>query len=601
MLFDASNHSGAERSEGRADTTLQAGGPEAIMARDLARAVLAVLPHSIAVLDGDGVIVGVNEAWMQFGYENGGAADAEASVGINYLDVCRAGAEARSPGAQEALTGLREVLAGRLSQFAVEYPCDSPTMPRWFLLQVSALPGAHAGAVVSHVNITQRKALEQRTQRTLAALLAMAEAVVAPEYGDDKTAMGANVVTRRLAQLTRSVFGCERVTITHLEGERLRLDPVVREGWSSEEQRQWYAEGPRYYLSDFMPAPLIAALRAGQVVLNDLTPAEGQGLPTHGIRQLLVAPLRLGARLVGALGVDYGGQPHRYTDEELSLAAAIGHLAAIVLERERLAQEHKEAQARELAAQEVARQLDQFFATAAHDIRSPVTAALGNVQLARMRCEQMARPARAEGERVAAPATRTFEAISAAEESLQRLVRMTDLLFDVARARAGKLELNLQPCDLAAVVREHVEAQRVSAPDRTIKLELLGDQTVPVLADADRLGQVVSNYVTNALKYSRADRPVMVRLEVSGETAVVAVRDEGPGLPPIEQARVWEPFHRVPGIEVQYGTAGSLGLGLHICRAIIERHGGRVGVESQVGHGATFWFSLPVVAATERA
>jgi signal transduction histidine kinase len=118
---------------------------------------------------------------------------------------------------------------------------------------------------------------------------------------------------------------------------------------------------------------------------------------------------------------------------------------------------------------------------------------------------------------------------------------------------------------------------------------------VRVVAAADRIGQVLANYLTNALKYSADDRPVAVRLEVDEGQAVVSVRDEGPGLASEEQARVWKIYHRAPGVEVRSGAGGSLGLGLHICKQIVELHlGGRVGVEGAVAHGSTFWFSLPV-------
>ena len=104
----------------------------------------------------------------------------------------------------------------------------------------------------------------------------------------------------------------------------------------------------------------------------------------------------------------------------------------------------------------------------------------------------------------------------------------------------------------------------------------------------------MTNYLTNALKYSPAEQPVVVGLDVADHLARVWVRDQGPGLPPEEQAQIWEPFHRVQGIKDQGGTGVGLGLGLYICRTIIERHQGQVGVESAPGHGSTFWFTLPL-------
>jgi signal transduction histidine kinase len=124
---------------------------------------------------------------------------------------------------------------------------------------------------------------------------------------------------------------------------------------------------------------------------------------------------------------------------------------------------------------------------------------------------------------------------------------------------------------------------------------------VPVYADACRLGQVVTNYLTNALKYSPDDQPVEVWLEVSEIEARVCVRDEGPGLPAAEQERIWKRFQRAEGMEPRSGTDGGLGLGLYISRTIVEQHRGEVGLESAPGQGATFWCTLPLARASEEA
>jgi len=149
-------------------------------------------------------------------------------------------------------------------------------------------------------------------------------------------------------------------------------------------------------------------------------------------------------------------------------------------------------------------------------------------------------------------------------------------------------------CDLAALARGQVEALRMTDPDRTIRLLAPADEPVWVVADADRVGQVIMNYLTNALKYSPGDQAVDVRLTVVGAWARVAVEDRGPGLPPAELGRIWQRFYRVEGVPVRGWTNSGLGVGLHVCKTIIELHGGRVGVESAVGRGSTFWFALPV-------
>src|SRR5262249_28825815 len=126
------------------------------------------------------------------------------------------------------------------------------------------------------------------------------------------------------------------------------------------------------------------------------------------------------------------------------------------------------------------------------------------------------------------------------------------------------------------------------------RIELDIQTAAPVLVDADRIGQVIANYLTNAIKYAPTDRPIRVTLQLEGDHVRVSVRDEGPGLTLSEQERVWERFYRVPGIEVRSGSYVGLGLGLHICRTLIEQHNGQVGVQSRPGHGSIFWFSLPL-------
>jgi len=176
---------------------------------------------------------------------------------------------------------------------------------------------------------------------------------------------------------------------------------------------------------------------------------------------------------------------------------------------------------------------------------------------------------------------------------VERQNRLVGDLLDISRIRAGKLDYHEAPADLTAIVREAVEAQRLSWATREISITL-PDVPAPIKADADRIGQVVTNLITNALKYSSDSEAVAVTLVRSAAHARVAVCDHGPGLSAEQQQHIWDRFHRVPGIQQQSGSGGGLGLGLYICRQIVEHHGGEVGVESTKGHGSTFWFTLPL-------
>jgi signal transduction histidine kinase len=281
-----------------------------------------------------------------------------------------------------------------------------------------------------------------------------------------------------------------------------------------------------------------------------------------------------------------------------------GHLIGVVTilhdqtERKRLAREREEARAHELALEDTARHMDEFLATASHDLRTPLTVVKSRVQMALRRLARLKESAVTLPDAPPVPELESLHAsLLEANQSADRLTRLGAVLFDVARARSGRLELQLSSCDLAELVKRSVAAQQVAAPERCIELEV---PAVPVLtkADADRLDQVVTNYLSNALKYSPGDQPVTVRLEVVEDRAVVSVADHGPGLAQEERSRIWDLFHRVPGIEVQSGSnevTGSMGLGLHICKQLIELHpGGSVGVESVIGTGSEFWFRLPL-------
>jgi signal transduction histidine kinase len=276
-----------------------------------------------------------------------------------------------------------------------------------------------------------------------------------------------------------------------------------------------------------------------------------------------------------------------------------------VFEHARAQREREEARGREQAAQaseralrEANRQLETFLGMAGHELKTPLT----TLQLSLQRMQRRARLSASSGGDVAGPAREAAAApggdLQRSLEQLERLNRLVNDLLDTSRIQAGRLELALQETDLQAIVRARVEEQRQGFPERTIHLHL-PEVPAPLLADADRLGQVVTNYLTNALKYSPEDRPVDVGVGLEGQQGRVWVRDQGPGIPLAEQERLWDRFHRVPGIEVQSGSGIGLGLGLHISKMIVEQHHGQVGVLSRPGQGATFWFTVPLAPPAE--
>jgi signal transduction histidine kinase len=244
---------------------------------------------------------------------------------------------------------------------------------------------------------------------------------------------------------------------------------------------------------------------------------------------------------------------------------------------------------------ETTRQMETFVGVVSHELKTPLTTLHGYIELLASRLNR-AQLNQAQAADLVSLIAKARTLVELSEHSLGRLGRLIDDLLDYSRVRHGQLQYRMERCDLATIVRQVVEDQRHLDPERTILLMQPEDLLVPVRGDADRLGQVVTNLLTNALKYSRGDRPVEVTVQREGQLGRVLARDQGPGIPEREQAHLWERFYRVPGMEVQYGSGVGLGLGLFISKTIVEQHGGDVGVHSTPGAGSTFWFTLPLVA-----
>jgi len=254
------------------------------------------------------------------------------------------------------------------------------------------------------------------------------------------------------------------------------------------------------------------------------------------------------------------------------------------------------------------RRMDQFLGMANHEMKSPLTALSANLQLALRRLRRLARSeVRAAPEHADAAQASQVEqeanALSAvivmltrAQSATRRMTRLVNELLDVSRIQTGRMEARLEPCDLLALTRAVIAEQRQTQPGRVIRLET-ACEAASVLADPDRISEVIDNYLSNALKYSPADSPIIVSLAACDDGVVrVAVCDEGQGIAPETQARIWNVFERLDSGGAQRAQGVNLGLGLHICKTIIALHGGEVGVESAVGAGSTFWFTLPLAA-----
>jgi two-component system sensor histidine kinase/response regulator len=177
-------------------------------------------------------------------------------------------------------------------------------------------------------------------------------------------------------------------------------------------------------------------------------------------------------------------------------------------------------------------------------------------------------------------------------KSADFLTEMCSSILDVSKMESGLMELNLASCDFGAIAAEVVSRMEALKGERQISLALPG-QPVLVIGDAQLLSRLVQNLVGNALKFVPvATGRIDITLESWDGRLRCAVRDNGPGIPPEHQEKVFDKFWQ--GEAREQGVKYSSGLGLTFCKMVVEAHGGRIGVESEVGAGSTFWFELPL-------
>lgn len=220
----------------------------------------------------------------------------------------------------------------------------------------------------------------------------------------------------------------------------------------------------------------------------------------------------------------------------------------------------------------------QFISSVSHELRTPLSSVRGALE---MLADGDAGELSPMGRSLAANASR----------GVDRLGRLVDDIIDAEKLAAGEFDVQPRVVDLARLVGQAVAALEPLGAAADVRIVLGRLEATRAWCDADRVEQAVVNLVGNAVKFSGPGDVVRVETEHRGEDVLVSVVDQGPGIPPEERERVFDRFHQVAGSAVS--DRGGTGLGLTITRSIVERHGGDVWVESEVGAGSTFRFVLP--------
>ena len=223
--------------------------------------------------------------------------------------------------------------------------------------------------------------------------------------------------------------------------------------------------------------------------------------------------------------------------------------------------------------------LSDYVAVLAHELTSPIVSIGASAQV--LAKELQGRTAEA-------------RALAIAEEARQ-MYALLESLLDLSTLESGRMRLSLRSVDIGALVRE--SADTIDKPDHRLVIDVPGEPVV-VTADDRRLRQVLRNLIDNAAKYSVAGTQIELRVGITQDhrSAIVQVRDHGPGIPPAERSRLFDKFVR---LSTAGATRGS-GLGLHLCRAIIKDHGGEIWAEFPAGGGMIISFTVPLAAVRAR-
>lgn len=225
---------------------------------------------------------------------------------------------------------------------------------------------------------------------------------------------------------------------------------------------------------------------------------------------------------------------------------------------------------------------DLFVSITSHELKTPITTIRGQAQLALRRLKKHAATSpELDGLR---------EAFVKVDEQTSRLTNLLNELLDLTSLRSGKQVLVKKTGDLNKICACAIEEQR-QASERTIELDL-APEPVLIQGDVARLGQVVTNIVNNALKYSTPESIVKVKVEHLAQWACFRVQDTGQGISSEQLENIFQPFYRTS--DARASTISGTGLGLAICKDIIEQHQGRIWCESTVGKGSTFFVELPL-------
>ncbi|TNF66753.1 MAG: response regulator, partial [Bacteroidetes bacterium] len=306
----------------------------------------------------------------------------------------------------------------------------------------------------------------------------------------------------------------------------------------------------------------------------------------------LGVPIPVEDDIIGVLSVQSMTQEGRFNEEDKNLLTTIATNVGVALHNAELYEEAKEAKARAEDANEAK---SAFLSTVSHELRTPLTSVLGFAKIIRKRLQDKIFPAvQSDDPKLKRTMDQVSENLNVVVSEGERLTSLINDVLDLAKIESGRMEWNMKPILIQDVIERAISATSSLFEEKDLKLKKQIPQDLPLInGDADKLIQVVINLLSNAVKFTDKGT-VSVEAYKDNNQIVVEVQDTGMGVAEDDRHKIFERF-RQAGDTLTDKPKGT-GLGLPICREIIEHHGGIIWMKSELGEGSTFFFSLPLMA-----
>jgi len=341
-------------------------------------------------------------------------------------------------------------------------------------------------------------------------------------------------------------------------------------------------------------------IRTGQPLL--INEDVGGKIASLGVQRMgrpsasyLGVPIPAGGETIGVLSVQTTEEAGRFSEADQKLLSTIASAVGVAIHNARLFEETRQAR---MQAEEADAAKSSFLSTVSHELRTPLTSVLGFAKIIRRRLEERLLPLIPGGDRKIDQAKQqVLENLSVVVAEGQRLTQLIDDVLDLAKIEAGKFTWNMGTLSVSELIDRAVAATTSLFEGKPVQLVKNVEGDLPAITgDKDRLIQVVINLISNAVKFTPAGAVTVAARAGDGEV-IVAVKDSGIGIAAADHEKVFEKFKQV-GDTLTDKPRGT-GLGLPICKEIVEHHGGRMRVESELGKGSTFFFTIPAQAAAK--